>query len=90
MWSLQAPCPQNQLMRELTAMGVEPTEENGSGVFMTGVGLNAPEAVELSWAVDDEELFLRVVLIDSGLATVWTHRCHGWATGHWFWQWPNI
>ena len=51
--------PQNQLMRELTAMGVEPNEENGSGVFMTGVGLNAPEAVELSWAVDDEELFLQ-------------------------------
>ena len=51
--------PTTQLEIELQNFGMELEEEN-SGSFMTGVGLQAPEAVELSWKGDEEtDLFLQ-------------------------------
>lgn len=51
--------PETELERELKALGIEDVEESDGNTFMTGVGLNAPEAVDLSWAVQDEEFFLQ-------------------------------
>ena len=50
--------PVAQLTSELDALGIE-TEEEG-GLLMTGVGLTAPEAVELSWSPEEaQSLFLQ-------------------------------
>lgn len=48
---------QTQLQLELAQMGVE-IEETAS-TMMTGVGLQAPEAIDLSWRLEDTELFLQ-------------------------------
>ena len=48
---------QTQLQTELEVMGVE--VDGGATTMMTGVGLQAPEAVELSWRMDDTDLFLQ-------------------------------
>ena len=48
---------QTQLQTELEAMGLE--VEGAATTMMTGVGLQAPEAVELSWRMDDTDLFLQ-------------------------------
>ena len=45
--------PTTQLEIELQNFGME-LEDDSSGSFMTGVGLQAPEAVELSWKGDEE------------------------------------
>ena len=48
---------QTQLQMELAQMGVE--MEGAASTMMTGVGLQAPEAVELSWRMEDTDLFLQ-------------------------------
>ena len=48
---------QTQLQIELAQMGVE--MEGAATTMMTGVGLQAPEAVELSWRMEDADLFLQ-------------------------------
>ena len=51
--------PVTQLELELQTFGME-LEDEDSGSFMTGVGLQAPEAIELSWQGDkDADLFLQ-------------------------------
>ena len=51
--------PVTQLTAELEALGLE-IEDDGGGLLMTGVGLSAPEAVELSWSPEeDQSLFLQ-------------------------------
>ncbi len=51
--------PITQLELELQNYGME-IEEEGSGSFMTGVGLQAPETIKLSWKVDDDsDLFFQ-------------------------------
>ena len=51
--------PTTQLEIRSANFGMELEDEN-SGSFMTGVGLQAPEAVELSWNGDEEaDLFLQ-------------------------------
>ncbi len=52
------PMYQTQLQLELAEMGVTLEEGMGSNL-MTGVGLQAPEAIELSWRMKDSELFLQ-------------------------------
>lgn len=52
------PMYQTQLQLELAEMGVTPEEGMGSNL-MTGVGLQAPEAIELSWRMEDSDLFLQ-------------------------------
>lgn len=49
---------QTQLQLDLAEMGVE-LEEGMASNLMTGVGLQAPEAVDLSWSMDDTDLFLQ-------------------------------
>jgi hypothetical protein len=52
--------PQTQLARELQLMGFEQSEEDSASPFMTGVGLQAPQAVDLSWQGDkDSELMMQ-------------------------------
>ena len=48
---------QTQLQLELAQMGVE--IEDTASTMMTGVGLQAPEAIELSWRLEDSDLFLQ-------------------------------
>ena len=48
---------QTQLQIELAQMGVE--MEDSASTMMTGVGLQAPEAIELSWRLEDTDLFLQ-------------------------------
>ena len=48
---------QTQLEIELAQMGVE--MEDTASTMMTGVGLQAPEAIELSWRLQDTDLFLQ-------------------------------
>ncbi len=49
--------PMTSLEEELLSLGIE-TDENAT-VMMTGVGLQAPEVVELSWKGEDGDLFLQ-------------------------------
>jgi len=51
------PMYQTQLETELQQMGVE--LEGGATTMMTGVGLQAPEAIDLSWQLEDTDLFLQ-------------------------------
>ena len=51
------PMYQSQLEMELEQMGVE--LGGGATTMMTGVGLQAPEAIDLSWRLDDTDLFLQ-------------------------------
>ena len=48
---------QTQLQIELAELGIE--VEDTASTMMTGVGLQAPEAVELSWKLEDTDLFLQ-------------------------------
>lgn len=51
--------PTTQLEIELQNLGME-LEDDNSGSFMTGVGLQAPEVIELSWKGDEEaDLFFQ-------------------------------
>ena len=55
--TLGTPPPQSQLQEQLEAMGVESAS---SSLMMTGVGLQAPEAIELSWrAFEEDDLFVQ-------------------------------
>lgn len=49
---------QTQLQMDLAEMGVE-LEDAMASNLMTGVGLQAPEAVDLSWRMEDSDLFLQ-------------------------------
>jgi hypothetical protein len=49
--------PQTQMEVELGNLGVE--VEGGTNVMMTGVGLQAPELMKLSWTGEDSDLFLQ-------------------------------
>jgi hypothetical protein len=48
---------QTQLQSDLAQMGLE--MEGNTTNMMTGVGLQAPEALDLSWRMDDADLFLQ-------------------------------
>ena len=51
--------PQTNISRELALLGQELDDEMSSG-FMTGVGLQAPEAITLSWnAFEDSMLMMQ-------------------------------
>ncbi len=51
------PMYQSQLQSGLADMGLE--IDGGMSTMMTGVGLQAPEAVKLSWRMEDSDLFLQ-------------------------------
>ncbi len=52
--------PSSQLFMELESLGVSLDDEDEGSLLMTGVGLSAPEAIELSWSPEEEsDLFLQ-------------------------------
>ena len=54
------PAPVSSLVSELDSMGLGDEGGEAGGALMSGVGLQAPEAVELSWAAfDDSELMMQ-------------------------------